>query len=494
MFAINKSLLLPDGSPPPQLLAALLSAQEEQCKKRLNKLHDCYQRKHSILGRKRARGLPNNRLVHDYPGYIVSVSSGYLVGEPVRYTLQDAPEAFVTIQDALDRSDCASVDAELAVDAAVYGKAVELCYADGKAQPRLAQIDPRRSFVVYDDTVAHEPLFGVTSNDVLDANLRKTDEQVHVYTGTEHITYVRKAPVTPVEQAREAHYFGTVPMTEYWNNAQEAGDFEPVLTLIDAYDTLQSDRVNDKQQFTDAIMVLKGVGSLGADEAEVEPLPPYDGEGVLVRPEQPLSEEPMTPSERLRQTKTLFLPADGADAGFITKPDAESGNELLRQSAADDIHKFSFVPDLTDEKFSGDTSGVAMRFKLFGLEQLTKIKERWFREGLRRRLVCLANFLGTKGMAAVDVDAVQITFSRSLPVNDLEIAQTVQAYEGIVPLELLLSHIPWVDDPQAAMAMLEAQKAEELKRQQQTFARYDSEQDAPGVPNATDKRTDEPKA
>ncbi|HPR79520.1 MAG TPA: phage portal protein, partial [Candidatus Limiplasma sp.] len=73
------------------------------------------------------------------------------------------------------------------------------------------------------------------------------------------------------------------------------------------------------------------------------------------------------------------------------------------------------MPDLTNEKFSSDTSGVAMRFKLLGLEQLTKIKERWFREGLRHRLLCMAQFLATKGMAAVDVDAVQITFSRSLP-------------------------------------------------------------------------------
>ena len=469
MFAINKTLLMPDGSPSPKLLAALLNTHGEQSRKRLDRLHDEYLGKSAILGRVRSRGLPNNRLAHNYAGYIVSVSSGYLVGSPVKYSLPDQPDALLPIKEALDRSDCASVDAELAVDAAIYGKGVELCYADEQAQPRTAQIDPRRSFVVYDDTVAHQPLFGVTSHDVLNDQLVAQYQVVDVYTATEHITFQGNTLAALTEIDREPHYFGAVPMTEYWNNSQETGDFEPVLSLMDAYNTLQSDRLNDKQQFTDALMVLKGVGSLDATDTETEETPEAQPDGTLVRPAAPISETPLTPSERLRQTKLLFLPGEGADAGFITKPDAESGNELLRQSLSDDIHKFSFVPDLTNEKFSGDTSGVAMRFKLLGLEQLTKIKERWFREGLRNRLLCMAQFLATKGMAAVDVDAVQITFSRSLPVNDLEIAQTVQTYDGLVPRELLLTQVPFVDDVKAALQMLDDENKKALEAQQQTF-------------------------
>lgn len=39
-----------------------------------------------------------------------------------------------------------------------------------------------------------------------------------------------------------------------------------MLPLIDAYDLLQSDRVNDKQQFADALLVLTGVMGLTAPE------------------------------------------------------------------------------------------------------------------------------------------------------------------------------------------------------------------------------------
>jgi SPP1 family phage portal protein len=436
MITIDRTLLLEDGTPPPDLLLALLNEQRRLRGARLDVLKRYYEGDHAILDRTRLSGLPNNRLAHALPGYIAAIAAGYLVGAPVQYTLKEQPAAFEQLLGVLRRCDTQSVDAELAVDAAVYGKAVELCYADGQAKPRVAQADPRHAFVVYDDTVEHRPLLGVTMSDVLDRHLKKCRERITVCTETLIVHMERISNETPVETRRAAHYFGGVPMTEYWNNASETGDFEPVLPLIDAYDALQSDRINDKQQFTDAIMVLKGVGALGLEDTETDVLTGDDPEAAA-----------MEASRRLRHTRTLFLPGDGADAGFITKPDSESGSELLRKSLADDIHKLSFVPDLTDVMFAGDISGVAMRFKLLGFEQHVKIKERWFREALRTRLRRMAHFLRVQGAAEFDVDQVQITFSRSLPVNDLEIARTVQAYRGIVPDEILLAQIPWVDDP-----------------------------------------------
>ena len=43
-----------------------------------------------------------------------------------------------------------------------------------------------------------------------------------------------------------------VPIVRYKNNDERMGDYERVLTLIDAYDRLQSDRIDDKDQFIDA--------------------------------------------------------------------------------------------------------------------------------------------------------------------------------------------------------------------------------------------------
>ena len=366
------------------------------------------------------------------------------------------------------------------MDAAVYGKAAEVCYADAEARPRVAQLDARSAFVVYDDTVEHAPLLGITRRDTFDARLERTGEEVTLYTDRLIVHMKRTGRETPRETMREAHYFGGVPVVEYWNNAREEGDFEPVMGLIDAYDTLQSDRVNDKQQFTDAVFVLKGVGALGVDDTEEETV---DADGTAIAAGA-AGKEAEDPSVRLRRTRTLFLPGDGADAQFVTKPDAESGNELLRMSLKSDIHKLCLVPDLTDEQFAGNVSGVAMRFKLLGLEQLTKIKERWFREGLRTRLRLFCAFLARKGTAALNAEKVQITFSRSLPVNDLEIAQTLATYQGMVPEKLLLAQVPFVEDAEAAGKLLNRERTEAAGRQREAFEitpfRKDADEDDQG--------------
>ncbi len=466
MITIDKGFLDAFGGPDTELLARLL-ALHEQNRRRLEALERLYAREHAIKGRMRLKGLPNNRLAHDLPGYIVTMSAGYLVGNPISYA--PTPEeraAFGPIIQALKAACADSVDAELAVDAAVYGKAVEICYADGEAQPRIAQVSPLEAFVVYDDTVEHKPLFGVCCARIMDRSLKEKGQRITVYTAHEIITYQRVSREKPVEIERWPHLFGGVPLTEYWNNSREQGDFEPVADLIEAYDTLQSDRVNDKQQFTDSILALYGIGGLGVEDTEE--IGDYGmGSGSCdtgpgdERPAQ--RKEALSPSQRLRQTRTLFMPGEGAKAEFLTKPLAESDTEILRRSLKDDIHKLALVPDMTDEHFAGNVSGVAMRFKLLGLEQLTKVKERWFREGLRQRLRLFAAFLSVRGAAQVDADRVQIVFNRSLPVNELETAQTLAAYQPLVPRELLLAQVPFVADAPEAMTLLAKEKAGSAK-------------------------------
>ena len=110
---------------------------------------------------------------------------------------------------------------------------------------------------------------------------------------------------------------------------------------------------------------------------------------------------------------------------------------MLKKALAADIHKLSMVPELSDEQFGGTQSGVALRYKLLGLEQLTRIKERWFREALKQRLRLFTAFLSMRGEPKLDVEAVRLAFSRSLPVNGLEEAQTLNALRGLMDDESL---------------------------------------------------------
>ena len=415
---IRNERVLAAGRPEEKALLSCIDEHLSQGERRA-KLRAYYEGRHAVRERRRLSGLPNNRLVHGFPRYISTMAAGYLIGDPVRY-LPGRPEqagALAPVLDAYARCAIDSVDAELARDASVTGRGVELVYADERAEPRSAALDPLEAFVVYDDTVAARPLFGVRLDGIVGDDGAAAGWRVEVYTDEKVLVYrlneIRElAAAVPVREER--HFFGRVPVIEYWNDEDERGDFEGVLTLIDAYDALESDRVNDKQQFVDALLLLYGC-TLETDERG------------------------RSPGQQLREDKALVLPDSEARAEWLCKQLNEADTEVLKDALKADIHKMSMVPDLTDEQFAGNASGVAMRYKLLGLEQLTKIKERWFREGLRERLRLYAGFLALKGAPRLDTDAVKLVFTRALPVNELEMAQVVEKLHGIVPDEELLA-------------------------------------------------------
>lgn len=113
-----------------------------------------------------------------------------------------------------------------------------------------------------------------------------------------------------------------------------------------------------------------------------------------------------TAAQKLRDEKLLELPASDAKAEYITRTFDESGVEILKKAIEQDIHKFSHIPCMTDESFGGNVSGVAMEFKLLGMENITKIKTRYYKKGLRKRLRIFANYLAMKG---IQVDVAGIT-------------------------------------------------------------------------------------
>jgi len=415
---------------------------------RLEKLGKAYEGRGAITGRVRASGLPNNRLVHAFPRYIVTMASGYLVGKPVEYSCKEQEEAVKALREMLDASDIGSIDAELATDASAYGRGVCLCYANEDGAMRCATVSPKTAFVVYDDTVEHKPLFGVHWYERYDEAGKRRGVSVHVYTALDKRVFEGKTVSTITEDPAQLtpHYMGGVPLVEFWNNAQETGDFEPVLSLIDAYDVLESDRVNDKQQFTDAVLLLTGCTLENDDPDDMR-----------------------SPAQKLLEEKTLSLPDTDAKAEWLVKQSDEAGAETLKDAIKSDIHKMSMVPDLTDENFAANASGVAMRYKLLGLEQLTSIKERWFREGLRSRLRLYAHFMGVLAKGTLDPEKVSMTFTRSLPVNESEAASMVAQLEGIVPKRTLLTQLPFVENVDDAMAQLEKEKAEAAKQQAAAF-------------------------
>lgn len=400
---IRNSSYLVEGMPTPEMLTSVLQEHMHDLP-RLEKLRNYYMAQDAISARVRAPGAPNNRISHPMARYITAVATGYLVGKPVEYSTDASADTLELIMDAFRRAAMSSADAENARNASIYGRGVEYVYVrEGDVMPRVSVLRPEQAFVVYDESYETIPLFGVYYTPKTDALGARVGWDV-VVMGRERIARYT-APSLEASQfsltSLTEHFFGDVPLVEYWNDESERGDFEWVIPMIDGYDKLQSDRVNDKERFVDALLVLIGC-TMEKDE------------------------QGRAPIQQLREDKMLSLPDSGSDVKYLAAQMDESGAETLRKALAEDIHRLSMVPNLADEDFSANASGVAMRYKLWGLEQLTNVKQQWFAEGLRQRLKLFINFMVVRGAPVLDVADVQIKFTRALPVNKLEQAQYVQ--------------------------------------------------------------------
>lgn len=175
---------------------------------------------------------------------------------------------------------------------------------------------------------------------------------------------------------------------------------------------------------------------------------------------------------RLKKYKVLEMP-DTAKAEYLTRTFDESGVEILKKAIEQDIHKFSHIPCMSDESFGGNVSGVAMEFKLLGMENITKIKTRYYKKGLRKRIRIFCNYLALHGIS-IDPSGITMTFTRALPKNLLEISQIVANLWGKVSRKTLLSQVPFVDDVDEELKALETEEEENLKRQQEVFGLQDN--------------------
>lgn len=189
--------------------------------------------------------------------------------------------------------------------------------------------------------------------------------------------------------------------------------------------------------------------------------------------------------KHLKKRKVLEVP-DGAKAEYLTRTFDETGVEVLKKAIEQDIHKFSHIPCMTDESFGGNVSGVAMEFKVLGMENITKIKTRYYKKGLRKRLRLFCGYLSLY-QKNVDPKGITMVFTRSLPKNLLEISQIVANLWGKVSRRTLLSQIPFVEDVDEELNALEKETQENLENQQKMFGNDpNTKPDQPGEASAED--------
>lgn len=429
---------VPDVEQVPSGVLRWLIRRAELAEGRYDRLWRYYLGRHDIL-RKRKEG--EVQVAVNYAKYVVDIALNYYLGRPVKYdpNQTDAlgrPVDLSPLLDCYERQHIAEVDLAIGRTMGVMGDCLELCYAapGPNPAPKSARIDPRNGILVCDTTVEHAKLFAL----VWERREKITGEQyyfVTVYTPRTARDFVcgnlDGESFRPAGEVRY-HWFGGVPVIAYTNNDDRQGDFEQILSLIDAYDGLMSSRLTDKKKFVDALLVFFGMTLAEGDEAKLARDKFIDG-----------------------------APLD-ARAEYIQKTFNESEVQVLADSLVREMHKMTLTVDMSDEQFAGNSSGQALKLKLLTMDLLARSKMRRMERGLRQRLELYNHWLVVRGaMGVVDHSQVDVVFTPDLPINEAEIVDLVCRLQGIVDDQTLLSQLWFIRDPAEAVENLRRQRRQQ---------------------------------
>ena len=368
---------------------------------------------------------PNNKIANSYASYITDTLVGYFMGKPVSYNADD-DKVLEELNMIFEYNDEADENIELAKNASIYGVAYEMLYMS-EEEVRFKSLDPKQCIPIFDDTIDSNLLAFIRYYDNYDVVQDKTITIIELITGTTITRYQcgnNYNDFTLLDSYK--HYFGMVPIAIFKNNEEELGDFETVISLIDAYDKLESDSLNDFEYFVDAYLALYGF------TAEPEDI------------------------QQMKENRVLLMD-EGTSAEWLTKNVSDNNIENIKNRIDADIHKFAKCPNMADKEFASNASGVAIKFKLLGTENKVSIKERKFKRGLQQRLELLATINGVLS-DGFDWRSVDIIFSRNIPSNDTDIANMVNTLSGIVSEETLLAQLPFIENVQDEIERLDADR------------------------------------
>ena len=393
------------------------------------KLERYYVGDHDILHSERTdKTGGDNRIVNNMARYITDTATGYFLGQPVVYSSENE-EYLQTIQDIFDYNDEQDHNTELGKQCSIKGDCFEMVYLDEDGRIRLGLVFPENLILFYEtESEFTSPLAAIRM-------VRGMDKNGNILLRVEFWTWTRviylqslNGGVLEVTGWKE-HYWNDVPFCEYVNNRERIGDFEGVLSEIDAYNRVQSNTANYFQYNDDAILKVTRLGDVDSKDIA-----------------------------QMKRERAVIL-EDGGDVGWILKTVDDTALENYKNRLREDIHLGANVPNMTDEAFGGNLSGVAVSYKLWGLEQICAIKERKFKRALQRRIELITHVLNLLGHN-YDYRDLDMQFRRNKPQNILEQSQIIGNLSSMLPKETLLQLLPFVDNPKEELEKLEEEKQE----------------------------------
>lgn len=420
MFYVNKNTNLDS-----LLLQKMISKFRVEVEPKLQRYKNYYDGKQAILNKAYAdASKPCSRTVINYCKNIVDSYDGYLATPG--YISYRSEQDIDDIMNILRYNDYAAEDADFLLNALIYGIAAELMYIDETGHTRFRLINPTTCFGVCDDSLTGDLLYFVRMYKVNDWDESDT-YNVDVYSDYDVKHYTMNGANGYLSfVSEEPHYFSQCP-ANIFTLPDEKSIFDCIMSLQDAANELVSSEIDDYSAFCDAYLTLIGV------DADVEDI------------------------ASMKENRVLVLP-DGAAAQWLTKNANDTQVENILKRIHESIYRIAQCPDFSSESFVGGvSSGVAIRYRLTGMETKAGKIEGEMKKALQRRVEIICGIASLKLGEEVFRD-ISIDFKRNIPEDYTSIINMINSLKGTVSDSTLLSLLPFVEDVNAELAAVQEQK------------------------------------
>lgn len=371
---------------------------------------------------------PCNRTVINYCKNIADSYCGYMATPS--FISYRSNEDIDDIMNILRYNDFQAEDSEFLLNALIYGTAAELMYIDTESKVRFRLINPTQCFGIYDDSLSSDLFYFVRMYKVSDWDDSDT-YNVDVYSdySIRHYTMQgRNGFLTFVNE--EPHYFSQCP-ANIFTLPDEKSIFDCILSLQDSANEILSSEIDDYSAFCDAYLALVGVDA--------------DREDIAA----------------MKQNRVLILP-ENASAQWLTKNTNDAQVENILKRIHDSIYRIAACPDFSSETFVGGvSSGVAIRYRLTGMETRAGIIEGIMKKALQRRVEIIAGIASLKLGEEVFRD-VEIDFKRNIPEDISSTINLINSLKGTVSDATLLGQLDFVTDVNAELEAVKEQKQENM--------------------------------
>ena len=398
-----------DSSNIGEVLAAAIE-DHDQNSNDINYLYEYYKGDQPINQREKTYNTEiNNKIVSNIAAEITDFKVGYLLSAPIQYIDSASNDSIDEIEnndlDIMTRfcmlEDKDTSDLEVAEWQSICGRGFRMLLpkaeaVEGESPWAIYTLDPRDTEVVYSSKLGHRPMMAFTS-----ITLEDDSKIYYCYTDTDFFVLDKDGNDVSDDINRSGpHALGMIPIIEYPANNARLGDFEQVLSLLNAINTITSNRVDAVEQFVQAILCMEG--------AQIE-----------ASSEKTQAEAELDFMKQVKEVGGMMLPP-GAKAYYLAQELNQQQTETLMQSLYNRILTIVGMPNrnMSDYSTSDTGSAVILRNGFSETEARARVRENYYRKSERRLLnlmITLTNALAGTDLMNTNVD---IRFPRRNYTND----------------------------------------------------------------------------